>query len=73
MVLQTLALPQDSIEYYVQKSGKRVTLEAALLHNQNTSVQSAKNLINFARGIDVNINLIPWYAVPSRSRTLCFQ
>ena len=59
------SLPElrKSIEYYVQKSGKRVTLEAALLHNQNTSVQSAKNLINFARGIDVNINLIPWNPV----------
>ena len=59
------SLPElrKAIEYYVQKSGKRVTLEAALLHNQNTSVQSAKNLINFARGIDVNINLIPWNPV----------
>ena len=59
------SLPElrKAIEYYVHKSGKRVTLEAALLHNQNTSVQSAKNLINFARGIDVNINLIPWNPV----------
>ena len=52
-----------AIDYYAQKSGKRVTLEAALLHNQNTSVESAKNLIDFAKGIDVNINLIPWNPV----------
>ena len=59
------ALPElrKAIDYYAQKSGKRVTLEAALLHNQNTSAQSAKNLIDFARGIDVNINLIPWNPV----------
>ena len=59
------ALPElrKAIDYYAQKSGKRVTLEAALLHNQNTSVESAKNLIDFARGIDVNINLIPWNPV----------
>ena len=54
---------RKAIDYYAQKSGKRVTLEAALLHNQNTSVQSAKNLIDFARGLDVNINLIPWNPV----------
>ena len=59
------SLPElrKAIDYYAQKSGKRVTLEAALLHNQNTSKQSAKNLIDFARGIDVNINLIPWNPV----------
>ena len=55
---------RKAIEYYAQKSGKRVTLEAALLHNKNTSKESAKNLINFARGFDVNINLIPWNPVP---------
>ena len=54
---------RKAIDYYAQKSGKRVTLEAALLHNQNTSEQSAKNLIEFTRGIDVNINLIPWNPV----------
>lgn len=50
---------RKAINYYAQKSGKRVTLEAALLHNTNTSEESAKNLIAFARGLDVNINLIP--------------
>ena len=54
---------RKAIDYYAKKSGKRVTLEAALLHNQNTSVQSAKNMIDFARGLDVNINLIPWNPV----------
>ena len=54
---------RKAIDYYAKKTGKRVTLEAALLHNQNTSEQSAKNLINFARGLDVNINLIPWNPV----------
>lgn len=54
---------RKAINYYAQKSGKRVTLEAALLHNTNTSEESAKNLIAFARGLDVNINLIPWNPV----------
>ena len=54
---------RKAIAYYAEKSGKRVTLEAALMHDKNTDEQSASNIINFARGIDVNINLIPWNPV----------
>lgn len=54
---------KKAIVYYAEKSGKRVTLEAALLHNQNTDKVSAENLINFAKNADVNINLIPWNPV----------
>ena len=54
---------KKAIDYYAQKSGKRVTLEAALLHNTNTDAQSARKLIDFAKNIDVNINLIPWNPV----------
>ena len=54
---------RKAIDYYAQKSGRRVTLEAALLHDTNTGEGSAKNMIDFARGINVNINLIPWNPV----------
>jgi len=54
---------KKAIAYYAEKSGKRVTLEAALLHEVNTDSQSATNLINFARHSDVNVNLIPWNPV----------
>lgn len=54
---------KKAIEYYADKSGKRVTLEAALLHEKNTDHQSAQNLIQFAHGADVNVNLIPWNPV----------
>ena len=54
---------KKAIDYYAKKSGKRVTLEAALLHNKNTDEQSAKNMLNFAKNLDVNINLIPWNEV----------
>lgn len=59
----SLAELRKAIEYYADKSGKRVTLEAALLHDKNTSAASAQNLINFAHGLDVNVNLIPWNPV----------
>ena len=51
---------RKAIDYYAKKTGKRVTLEAALLHQVNTSSESAKELIDFAKNIDVNVNLIPW-------------
>ncbi|MCR4741545.1 MAG: 23S rRNA (adenine(2503)-C(2))-methyltransferase RlmN [Treponema sp.] len=54
---------RKAIDYYAEKSGKRVTLEAALLHDKNTDKVSAQNMINFAKGLDVNINLIPWNPV----------
>ena len=54
---------KKAIAYYAEKSGKRVTLEAALLGGKNTDEISAKNMIDFARGADVNINLIPWNPV----------
>lgn len=54
---------KEAIKYYAEKSGKRVTLEAALLHNKNTDSTSAQNLVDFAKGADVNINLIPWNPV----------
>ena len=56
---------RKAIDYYAKKTGKRVTLEAALMHDKNTDEKSAQNMIAFARGIDVNINLIPWNPVSS--------
>ena len=54
---------KKAIQYYIEKTGKRVTLEAALLSEKNTSRESAERLIAFARGMDVYINLIPWNPV----------
>lgn len=54
---------REAVDYYAKKTGRRVTLEAALLHGTNTGIESAENMIEFAKGIDVNINLIPWNPV----------
>ncbi len=56
---------KKAIKYFTEKTGKRVTLEAALLSGQNTSDESARRMIDFATGIDVYINLIPWNPVPT--------
>ena len=54
---------KKAIAHFSERTGKRVTLEAALLHGQNTSDESAKNMAEFARGLDAHINLIPWNPV----------
>lgn len=59
----SLAELRKAIKYYAEKSGKRVTLEAALLAKKNTDKESAQNMINFAKNMDVNVNLIPWNPV----------
>lgn len=61
----SLSKLREAINYYATKTGKRVTLEAALLGGQNTDRLSANNLIDFAKNLDVNINLIPWNPVKS--------
>lgn len=53
-----------AIAYYTGKTGKRVTLEAALLSGVNTGPESVTALRNFASGLDAYINLIPWNPVP---------
>lgn len=54
---------REAVKYYAEKTGKRVTLEAVLMGGLNTDRKSAEQLISFAKGIDVNVNLIPWNPV----------
>lgn len=54
---------KDAILYYTQKTNTRCTLETALMHDVNTDEKSAKELIDFARGLNVHVNVIPWNPV----------
>ncbi|MGP1576942.1 MAG: 23S rRNA (adenine(2503)-C(2))-methyltransferase RlmN [Treponema sp.] len=54
---------KKAIQYFTQKSKKRVTLELALLKNINTDRDAAQQLYRFASGLAVHINLIPWNPV----------
>lgn len=55
----------EAIRYFIGKSGKRVTLEVALMKEVNTSALHAREIAEFARGLNVHINLIPWNPVPT--------
>lgn len=59
----TLPELKKAIKFYSEKTGKRITLEAALLSGQNTGLESAKRMAEFAAGLDAYINLIPWNPV----------
>ncbi len=61
-ISKTNPLPElkKAISYFIEKTGKRCTLEAALIGKTNTDKDSANQLINFAKNMDVHINLIPW-------------
>ncbi|MBQ9630152.1 MAG: 23S rRNA (adenine(2503)-C(2))-methyltransferase RlmN [Treponema sp.] len=54
---------KKAVRYYSEKSLRRVTLEAVLLSGLNTSRNCADKLIDFAKDLNVNINLIPWNKV----------
>lgn len=65
-----LAALKSALIDYAKKSHTRLTLEACLLSGVNTNAPDAQALFDFAKSIEdgsgerVNINLIPWNAVP---------
>lgn len=51
---------KEALASYQEKAGRRITLEAVLLGGINTRPRDAAALADFARGLDVAVNLIPW-------------
>jgi 23S rRNA (adenine2503-C2)-methyltransferase len=56
---------KEAVVYYSQKSGRRCTLEVALLSGVNTDGEQARLLASFARDTGAHVNLIPWNSVAS--------
>lgn len=56
---------REAIRYFIEKSGKRVTLEIALMNGVNTGKEHAQEIARFADGLNVHINIIPWNPVPT--------
>jgi len=54
---------KQAIKYFNSKSNKRVTLELALMKGLNTDKKAAQEVIEFAKGLECFINLIPWNPV----------
>jgi 23S rRNA (adenine2503-C2)-methyltransferase len=54
---------RESLVYYQKQTRNRVTLEAVLLGSVNTTAADADAMAEFAGGLDVIVNLIPWNPV----------
>ncbi len=50
----------NAIKVYIEKTGRRVTIEYVMLNNINDSDKDAFELVELLRGMNVYINLIPY-------------
>lgn len=65
---------------YIEKTGRRITIEYILIKDFNSDIQTAKELAYFLKDIKCNINLIPYndvnstgYKKPSNNEIMKFK
>lgn len=51
---------KKALKNYVEKTGRRITIEYLLIKDLNDTLESAKQLVDYLRDIKCNINLIPY-------------
>jgi 23S rRNA (adenine2503-C2)-methyltransferase len=59
-----LAALKEALSRYQEATGERITLECALMGGVNASAESAKKLVSWIGRLKVQVNVIPWNAVP---------
>lgn len=52
--------------YYIDKTGRRISFEYAVIHNVNDTADDAAGLIKLLRGINCHVNLIPVNEIKER-------
>ena len=57
----------DACRYYVEKTGRRVIFEYALIKNVNCEMKHAEELARRLRGMQCHVNLIPLNDVKERN------
>ena len=57
----------DACKYYIEKTGRRVVLEYALVDRVNADEKCAVELSNLLRGMQCHVNLIPLNTVKERN------
>lgn len=69
-----------ALKNYVEKTGRRITIEYILIKGLNDTVESAKQLADYLHDIKCNINLIPYnpvmendYKKPTSSEIMKFK
>ena len=53
----------EAIDYYIEKTNRRVTIEYILIQEVNDGLAQAVELANLLRGLNVYVNLIPYNEV----------
>ena len=48
------------MEYYIEKTNRRVTIEYILLQGLNDTMECANQLADYLHGLNVYVNLIPY-------------
>jgi len=71
---------KKALKSYIEKTGRRITIEYLLIKDLNDTLDSAKQLINYLHNIKCNINLIPYnptekndYQKPSDNSIMRFK
>ncbi len=71
---------KKALKNYVEKTGRRITVEYLLIKDLNDTLESAKQLVNYLHDIKCNINLIPYnptekndYQKPSGNSIMRFK
>lgn len=54
---------KKSLKNYIEKTGRRITVEYVLIRKLNDTLESAKELAIFLKDIKCNVNLIPYNSV----------
>ncbi len=57
----------DACRYYIEKTGRRVVMEYALIDGVNASAECAEELATRLRGMQCHVNLIPLNTVKERN------
>jgi 23S rRNA (adenine2503-C2)-methyltransferase len=70
----------DACQYYINRTGRRITFEYALVKDVNDTEEEARNLSMLIKGMLCHVNLIPvntikenTYTRPSKEKIIAFQ
>ena len=71
---------KNALKNYIEKTGRRITIEYLLIKDLNDTLDSAKQLVQYLHDLKCNINLIPYnptaendYKRPSNNSIMRFK
>lgn len=64
-----IAKLMEACHYYVEKTGRRISFEYALIGNKNDRLEDARELAQLLKDLPSHVNLIPVNYVPERNYT----